>query len=308
MKRKSLKALALSMFCILVMCLFSGCSSRNDKKTIGLVLSTLDNPFFVSIKNGAETRAKELGYNLIVLNSENDPAKERSNVEDLIQVGVVALLINPTDSDAVSSSIKVANQKNVPVITLDRKANEGKVAAHIASDNVAGGASAAEFALSKLKDKDKIKVVELQGTPGASATRDRGKGFDEDITKDSRVAIVSSQSADFDREKGLKVMENIIQAVPDFDVVFSQNDEMALGAAKALKTAKKDVVIIGFDGNLDAEDAILGGTMTATVAQQPEEIGAIGVDISKKIDNGEKIDKDIAASTKILTKDDLKNN
>lgn len=306
MKRKRIKTLAISLSCVLGMCLFSGCSSSKEEKTIGLVLSTLNNPFFVSIKDGAEARAKKLGYKLVVLDSQNDPAKERSNVEDLIQLGVVTLLINPTDSDAVSSSIKVANNKNVPVITLDRKANDGEVMTHIASDNVAGGASAAEFALSKLSGKDKINVVELQGTPGASATRDRGKGFDEAIQKDSKVKIQSSQAADFDREKGLKVMENVIQAVPEFDVVFAQNDEMALGAAKALKTANKDIIIIGFDGNSDAEDAILAGSMTATVAQQPDEIGALGVDISKKIDNGQKVDKEIAASTKILTKENLK--
>ncbi len=305
MKRKKIKTIVIPLVCLLVMCLFSGCSTKNDEKKIGLVLSTLNNPFFISIKDGAEARAKELGYKLVVLDSQNDPAKERSNVEDLIQLGVVTLLINPTDSDAVSSSIKIANKSGIPVVTLDRKANEGTVTTHIASDNVAGGASAAEFALSKLADKSEINVVELQGTPGASATRDRGKGFDDAIQKDSRVKIVSSQSGDFDREKGLKVMENIIQAVPEFDVVFSQNDEMALGAAKALKTANKNVIIIGFDGNSDAEDALLAGDITATVAQQPSEMGALGVDISKKIDNGGSVDKEIAASTKILTKEDI---
>ncbi|AYE33596.1 ribose ABC transporter substrate-binding protein RbsB [Clostridium septicum] len=305
MKRKALKILAISLVSALSISIFAGCSRKEEKKKIGMVLSTLNNPFFVSMKDGAEKRAEELGYKLIVLDSQNDPAKERANVEDLIESGVITLLINPTDSDAVSTSIKVANEKKVPVITLDRQANEGEVTSHIASDNVKGGNMAAEFALEKLKDKEHIKAIEIQGVPGASATRDRGKGFNDIVNSNSNIEIVSSQSADFDRQKGLQVMENIIQAIPEFDVVFAHNDEMALGAAKAIKTANKKVILIGFDGNADAEDAILKGDMTATVAQQPDVIGALGVDISKKIDSGEKVDKEIPASLKILIKEDL---
>ncbi|MDU1312860.1 MAG: ribose ABC transporter substrate-binding protein RbsB [Clostridium septicum] len=305
MKRKALKILAIFLVSALSISIFAGCSRKEEKKKIGMVLSTLNNPFFVSMKDGAEKRAEELGYKLIVLDSQNDPAKERANVEDLIESGVITLLINPTDSDAVSTSIKVANEKKVPVITLDRQANEGEVTSHIASDNVKGGNMAAEFALEKLKDKEHIKAIEIQGVPGASATRDRGKGFNDIVNSNSNIEIVSSQSADFDRQKGLQVMENIIQAIPEFDVVFAHNDEMALGAAKAIKTANKKVILIGFDGNADAEDAILKGDMTATVAQQPDVIGALGVDISKKIDSGEKVDKEIPASLKILIKEDL---
>lgn len=305
MKRKALKILAVSLISALTISIFAGCSRKEQQKKIGMVVSTLNNPFFVSMKDGAEKRANELGYKLIVLDSQNDPAKERANVEDLIELGVITLLINPTDSDAVSTSIKVANEKKVPVITLDRQANDGEVTSHIASDNIKGGNMAAEFALDKLKDKKDIKAIELQGVPGASATRDRGKGFNDIVNTNSSINIVSSQSADFDRQKGLQVMENIIQAIPEFDVVFAHNDEMALGAAKAIKTANKDVILIGFDGNADAEDAILKGDMTATVAQQPDVIGALGVDISERINKGEQVDKEIPASLKILTKSDL---
>ncbi|ATD54483.1 ribose ABC transporter substrate-binding protein RbsB [Clostridium chauvoei] len=305
MKRKALKILAVSLISALTISIFAGCSRKEQQKKIGMVVSTLNNPFFVSMKDGAEKRANELGYKLIVLDSQNDPAKERANVEDLIELGVITLLINPTDSDAVSTSIKVANEKKVPVITLDRQANDGEVTSHIASDNIKGGNMAAEFALDKLKDKKDIKAIELQGVPGASATRDRGKGFNDIVNTNSSINIVSSQSADFDRQKGLQVMENIIQAIPEFDVVFAHNDEMALGAAKAIKTANKDVILIGFDGNADAEDAILKGDMTATVAQQPDVIGALGVDISERINKGEHVDKEIPASLKILTKSDL---
>ena len=299
---KSLKRiLALGLVTIMAMGSFMGCSKNEDSKKIGIVLSTLNNPFFVTMKNGAEEEAKKLGYELIVLDSQDDPVKERSNVEDLLQLGVVALLINPTDSDAVVKAVEVANESNIPVITLDRQANGGEVTSHIASDNVKGGAMAAEFALEQLGDSEKINVVELQGIPGASATRDRGAGFHSILDYNSNVSFVSSQAADFDRQKGLSVMENVIQGNKDIQVVFAHNDEMALGAAKAIKASNINAIIIGFDGGDDALDAIEKGEMTATVAQQPDLIGALGVQLAEKIYNGEKVDKEIAADLKIVS-------
>lgn len=296
------KVLAFSLMAIISMGFFIGCSKRDNEKKVGIVLSTLNNPFFVSMKEGAEKEAKKLGFEIIVLDSQNDPAKERANVEDLIQVGVVALLINPTDSDAVVKSVEIANKANVPVITLDRQSNGGEVTSHIASDNIKGGAMAAEFALEKLGKDTKFNVVELQGIPGASATRDRGAGFHSVLDEKTDIKFVSSQAADFDRQKGLQVMENIIQGNSDIQVVFAHNDEMALGAAKAIKTSNINAMVIGFDGNDDALDAVEKGEMVATVAQQPDLIGSLGVELASKIYNGEAVEKQIAADLKIISK------
>ncbi|GAA0756249.1 MULTISPECIES: ribose ABC transporter substrate-binding protein RbsB [Clostridium] len=295
------KILAFSLAAIISMSFFIGCSKRNSDKKVGIVLSTLNNPFFVSMKEGAEKEAEKLGFELIVLDSQNDPAKERANVEDLIQLGVVALLINPTDSDAVVKSVEVANEANIPVITLDRQSNGGEVTSHIASDNIKGGAMAAEFVLEKIGTESTINVVELQGIPGASATRDRGAGFHSILDDKSNIKFVSSQAADFDRQKGLSVMENIIQGNDDIQVVFAHNDEMALGAAKAIGTSNINAMVIGFDGNDDALDAVEKGEMIATVAQQPDLIGALGVELASKIYNGESVDKEIAADLKIIS-------
>ncbi|MDI9218594.1 ribose ABC transporter substrate-binding protein RbsB [Clostridium tertium] len=295
------KILAFSLVAIISMSFFIGCSNRKSDKKVGIVLSTLNNPFFVSMKEGAEKEAEKLGFELIVLDSQNDPAKERSNVEDLIQLGVVALLINPTDSDAVVKSVEVANEANIPVITLDRQSNGGEVTSHIASDNIKGGAMAAEFVLEKLGTEANINVVELQGIPGASATRDRGEGFHSILDDKTNVKFVSSQAADFDRQKGLSVMENILQGNSDVQVVFAHNDEMALGAAKAIGTSNVKAMVIGFDGNEDALDAVEKGEMIATVAQQPDLIGALGVELALKIYNGEAVDKEIAADLKIVS-------
>ncbi|HFD2044412.1 TPA: ribose ABC transporter substrate-binding protein RbsB [Clostridium perfringens] len=296
------KIFSVGLMLMMLMTSFIGCG-RDNKPKIGMVLSTLNNPFFVNMKDGAEKEAEKLGYDLVVLDSQNDPAKERANVEDLVQLGVVALLINPTDSDAVVKTVEVANKSNIPVITLDRQANGGKITSHIASDNIKGGEMAAEYVLDKFKDeKGPINVVEIQGIPGASATRDRGEGFHNIMDKNNKFNFVSIQAADFDRQKGLQVMENIIQANPNIQVVFAHNDEMALGAVKAIKASGINALVIGFDGNDDAKDSIDANEMTATIAQQPYLIGALGVELANKIYNGESIKDKIAADLKVYTK------
>lgn len=274
--------------------------TKKENKKIGMVLSTLNNPFFVSMKEGAEKKAEELGYDIIVLDSKNDASTERASIEDLVQQEVAVILINPTDSDAVGNAIKVANDANIPVITVDRNANSGEVVTHIASDNVAGGKMAGEYILEQLGGKGKL--VELQGIPGASATRDRGEGFHLAVDNKDGVEVVSSQSAEFDRQKGLNVMENIIQATPEFDAVFAHNDEMALGALQALKNANKDVIIVGFDGTDDAATAVENGDMLATVAQQPDLMGSLAVENAVKNMNGETLEEYIPVELKLITK------
>lgn len=273
--------------------------SAQAKDTIAIVVSTLNNPFFVTMKDGAEAKAKELGYELIALDSQNDPSKELSNVEDLTVRGVKAILINPTDSDAVSNAIKMANRSNIPVVTLDRGASRGDVVSHIASDNVSGGQMAGEY-IAKLVG-DNAKVLQLEGIPGTSAARERGEGFMKAV-KASHMSLVASQPADFDRTKGLNVMENMLAAHPDIQAVFAQNDEMALGALRAVQASGKDIAIVGFDGTDEGLAAIKRGKLSATVAQQPYLIGALGVETADKILKGEAVEKFIPVPLKVITK------
>lgn len=270
------------------------------KDTIALVISTLNNPFFVSLKDGAQKEANKLGYNLVVLDSQNNPAKELANVQDLTVRGTKLMLINPTDSDAVGNAVKMANQAKIPVITLDRMANHGTVVSHIASDNVAGGKMAGDFIAKKLGNN--AKVIELQGIAGTSAARERGEGFAQAVAA-HKFDILASQPADFDRTKGLNVMQNLLTAHPDVQAVFAQNDEMALGALRALQTAgKSNVLVVGFDGTDDGIKAVESGKMGATVAQQPEQIGVIGVETADKVLKGEKVEAKIPVALKLVTK------
>lgn len=259
---------------------------------VGVSLSTLNNPFFVSIKEGVTTLADENKTKTIISDAQNDASKQSNDIDDLIQQKVDVILINPVDSSAIQPAVEAANEANIPVIALDRSSDGGKVLTLVASDNVKGGEMAANFIVEEVGQG--AKVVQLEGTPGASATRERGAGFESIAKKD--LTIVQSQSADFDRAKGLTVMENILQSKADIKAVFAQNDEMALGAVEALKAAgKKDIVVVGFDGNEDGIKAVKAGTMSATVAQQPIEMGKLalqaaydhfaGKEVANKIDS-----------------------
>lgn len=295
----------ITMFMVLALSLgaLAGCASKEgnkDSKKIGLIVSTLNNPFFVDLKEGAEAKAKELGYELIVLDSQNDPAKEVSNMEDISTKGVSLILLNTVDSDSAAATVQIANNASIPVVTLDRAANGGEVATHIASDNIAGGKMAGEYIVEQLGGEGNI--VELEGIAGSSAARDRGEGFAQGI-KGSNLKTVSKQTADFDRTKGLSVMENILQGNKDIKAVFAQNDEMALGAQKALADAgMKDVLIVGFDATDDAVKAVEEGTMAATIAQQPKLIGSLGIETAIKILDGQSVDEFIPVELQLVTK------
>ncbi|MFO1442426.1 ribose ABC transporter substrate-binding protein RbsB [Bacillus sp. Bva_UNVM-123] len=276
-------------------------AAKGEKVKIGLSISTLNNPFFVSLKDGAEAEAKAQGAELVIIDAQNDSAKQVSDIEDLIQKGISALIVNPTDSAAVVSAIESANSAGIPVITVDRSAEGGDVAAHIASDNAAGGKMAGDFILEKLGNKGK--VVELEGIPGSSAARERGEGFHKAVDAVADINVVAKQAADFDRAKGLSVMENILQANKDVQAVFAHNDEMALGALEAIQSAGlKDVIVVGFDATDDAVNAVKEGKMAATVAQKPTEIGKQGVATAVKVVNGETVDEFIPIELELVTK------
>ncbi|HZK84810.1 MAG TPA: ribose ABC transporter substrate-binding protein RbsB [Desulfosporosinus sp.] len=272
-----------------------------DKVTIGFSISTLNNPFFVTLKEGAEKAAKDAGADLLVVDAGDKTAKQLSDIEDLIQKKVSVLLINPTDSAAVVTAVQAANKAKIPVITVDRASNGGTVVSHIASDNVKGGSMAAEYIMKTLGNKGNL--VELQGIAGTSAARDRGKGFHNIVDGKDGVKVVASQPADFDRAKGLSVMENILQGNKDIQAVFAHNDEMALGALTAIQASgKTNIMVVGFDATDDAVKSVKDGKMAATVAQKPGLIGKTALETALKVAKGEKVEASIPVVLELIKK------
>jgi ribose transport system substrate-binding protein len=257
------------------------------KDPIGLSVSTLNNPFFVTLRDGARAAADKAGVDLVVLDAQDKVDKQVADIEDLVQKKVKVILINPTDAAAVVPAIKRANGAGIPVITVDRGASGGAVAYHIASDNVAGGKLAGDLVCKMLGGKGK--AVELEGIPGSSAARDRGQGFNAALKAGCPgVAVVSRQTANFDRAQGLTVMENVLQAQPAIDAVFAHNDEMALGALQAVRASKRPIRLVGFDATDDAVKAVNACELKATVAQQPSEMGRLAVEKAVALAKGGK--------------------
>lgn len=281
----------------------SGSSTKVEKKApkdlkIGVSVSTLTNPAFVNLKNVINNYAKKHGSKVIIDDANNDTSKQNNDVEDLITQKVDALIINPCDSSAISAVVRKANDANIPVVCVDRSADSGKVVSTVASDNIAGGKMAANWLVKQLGAN--AKVAEIQGIPGASATRERGKGFDS--IGDKKLDIVTKQTAQFDRAKALTVTENILQAHKDIKGIFAQNDEEAVGAARAVKSANKKITIIGFDGALACLNLIKKGQVTATVGQQWNKIGEESVQMVYDHYAGKKVPKNDKVPVTIVTK------
>lgn len=263
---------------------------------IGFSVSTLNNPFFVSLSDGAKVAATTEGTDLIVVDAGDDAAKQTSDIEDLISRNVSVLIVNPVDSDAVGPVVKDALAKGIKVISVDRVVNGAEVDCQIASDNVAGSKMVTEY-LQELIGEG-AKVAEIQGVPGASATIDRGEGFH--LVADKEFDVVASQSANFNRAEGMNVMENILQSDSTIKGVFAHNDEMALGAVEAISASGKDIKVIGFDATDDAVAAVEAGKMTATVAQKPEVMGETAVLTALKMIKGETVEKSIPVEVELV--------
>ncbi|TVR66531.1 MAG: D-ribose ABC transporter substrate-binding protein [Spirochaetaceae bacterium] len=243
----------------------------DDTIVIGMSVPGLQFPFFVTMKDEAEAAAAALGVQLLFADAQNDSAKQAADVESFISRGVDAILISPMTVDALVPAIEDAVSRGIAVATVDRQANTDEVLVHVGADNVEGGRAAARFIIDQLGGSGR--VIQLEGTPGASAAIDRKAGFDE-VIAGSNIQVLASQPADFGRAQGQTVMENLIQAHPDFDAVFGANDEMIIGAIEAMRGAGLDVgsiVTVGFDATPDAFAYINDGLLDATVDQFPGE-------------------------------------
>ncbi|MFE9765511.1 substrate-binding domain-containing protein [Streptomyces sp. NPDC005808] len=278
--------------------------SSGAKPKVGLSLSTLNNPFFVQIRAGAQAEAKKLGLDLTVTDAQNDASQQANQLQNFTSSNYGAIIVNPVDSDAASNSVKAADKAKIPVIAVDRGVNEAAVDTLVASDNIAGGELAAKTIAEKLGGTGKIVI--LQGQAGTSAARERAQGFADGLKAYPGIQVLAQQPADFDRTKGLDVMSNLLQAHPDVQGVIAANDEMALGAIKALGSkAGKSVSVVGFDGTPDGLTAVKQGSLYASVAQQPSQLGRIAVDNALRAAQGKKVETTVKVPVKVVTKENV---
>jgi len=260
-----------------------------SKGRIAVVISTLNNPWFVVLGETAAERARQLGYEATMFDSQNDTAKETDHFENIIAAGYKAILFNPTDADGSIVNVKKAKDAGIPTFCMDREINSTEVAvAQILSDNYSGCVKLGQYFVKKLNKKGTY--VELLGLVGDNNTWNRSKGFHSVVDNYKDVKMVAQQSGDFDRNKALEVMESILQANPDIDAVFCGNDAMAMGAYQALIAAGKNdqVMVFGFDGAKDVVDAIRDGKIVATVMQFPKLMAKTGAEWADQYLRGER--------------------
>lgn len=278
-----------------------GEQAKKAGPTVALVVKTLNNAFFIEMEKGARAAAESLGIQLVVQSPEReiDVEKQMQIVENLIERKVDVLLLVPSGSREIVPAIGKANAANIPVVTVDTRADaaalraaNAKIATFIGSDNVEGGRIAGEFVAQKLGGKGKLAV--LEGIPGHETGDSRLRGFREAIAKHPGLSIVASQTANWERDQAFNVTQDILQSHPEIQAIFACNDVMALGAIEAIGAAgkTKSIAVVGFDAQDDARTAIREGRMAATIAQNPREMGRLAVISAARLLRGESLPAD----------------
>ena len=305
-----------STLCIIALA-FSACTTppaattAPAKPRVALVLKTLNSPFFIDMQKGALAAAEKLGIDLVVQAAERevDVEKQMQIVENLVQTGIKALLITPSGSREIVAVLAKVNAAGIPIVIVDTRLDAAAAtaagvttAAFIGSDNYEGGKSAGAVLLELSGGKAKVALIE--GIPGHDTGDQRLRGF-RDATKDAPgIKIVASQTANWERDQGFTVFQNMLQAHPEIDSVFACNDMMALGAVEAIAAAGKTgkIRVIGFDAVDDARKAIESGAMAASVAQSPADMGRLAVESASKLIKGEPISKEQTVPIELVKK------
>ena len=323
MSSKNLLSLVLTVFVVGIIwsgyTIYSGrsgdntvASSGTKQSFVAFVAPTLSNPFFVSMKDGAEKAAASEGVRLefqAPIAGVEDSAAQVDLVENLISAGADAICIVPADSEAILPAVETANQNSIPVLNIDNRiqldpASSQKVASFIGSDNKFGGDLAGKYIIEKLKGQGK--VVQINGLLGSDAALQRASGFAEAIAKAPDVTIVAEETANWSREIAADKFAAILQRVPEIDAVFAANDEMALGVIVAINAARSagmqiNPLVVGFDATPDGLAAIKVGELAGTVAQQPELMGSLCVKNAVKLLKGTKLESEIPVEVKLIT-------
>lgn len=283
----------LPVLLILVVMIGIGSCHSDSKKLpsnkIAVVISTLNNPWFVVLGESAAGRAREFGYEAQIFDSQNNSAREAEHFDNIIAMGYEAILFNPTDADGSVLNVKRAKEAGIPTFCMDREINSRDAATtQLLSDSFTGCVKLGQYFVRQVGKKGNY--VEILGLVGDNNTWNRSNGFHSVVDEFPDLKMVAQQSADFDRNKAMDVMETIMQANPDIDAVFCGNDAMAMGAYQAALAAGKadKIKVFGFDGAKDAVDGIAAGKIAATVMQFPVMMARTSADLADEYIKGKR--------------------
>jgi ribose transport system substrate-binding protein len=296
--------------------LLVNCALKEKKVKVAFVVRTLSNPFFVDMINAAKVEAERYpNVELIIQSGEVEADIERQGLilDSLIALKVEAICVTPCDSMEIISAIKKAKRAGIPMLLIDTRASrvlarmrgaEGKI--FIGSDHYLGGKLAGEYIVKKLDGAGNIAIID--GGSGEEIAILTRSGFLDYVKQFPKLKVAVPHLADWDREKGTKAFQNLLRANPSINAVFACNDEIALGAAQAIRTSqkRKEILVIGFGGSMDAFDAIKSGYLDATIAKQPAEMGRLAILNAVKTIKGEEIPSEILTQMELITKESFK--
>lgn len=308
------------IFLVMTVLLFAFTSCQRGERvstrgpTVALIMKTLNNPFFIDMQKGAEEAARKLEIALIIQAAERevDAEKQMQIIENMIERKVNAICVTPSGSREIVAAIVKANRAGIPVLVVDTRVDSvvlaeagGEIATFIGSDNFEGGRIAGEYIVEKLGRQGKVAI--LEGIPGHETGDARLKGFHHAVDDKLGIEIVTSQTANWERDQGFNVFQNILQSHPKVQALFACNDIMALGAIEAIAAAGRTggIIVVGFDAVEDGRQAIRSGTMDGTVAQHPFEMGKLAVENAFHLINGQNIPVYIPTRIELITKENV---
>ena len=283
---------------------------KKDRYKVGFSQMESNNPWRIAETKSFHDTADKCGWDLIATDAAGSAAKQVADVDSMIAQGIDVLFLPPREEKPLVPAVMKAKAAGIPTFLVDRSVdpNVAKAGTHyvafLGSDFVDQGRRVAEWTLENFTG-DKGIIVELEGTTGSSPANDRKKGFDDFMAMHDNMTIVASQSGDFARDLGRQVMETLLQAHPDVNIVYAHNDEMAIGAIQALELAGRkpggDVLVVSIDGTRDALQAIIDGKMGVTVESSPF-FGPLACETMMRYVNGETIEPWVKVEDRIFTK------
>jgi galactofuranose transport system substrate-binding protein len=299
----------------------AGCSSGSDSSgaatntagddgelVVGWSQMENNNPWRIAETKSIREEAEKRGIKMVYSDAQSDTAKQISDVEDMVAQGVDYIILAPREFEGLTPALETAKKADIPVILVDRKVagEPGKdYVSFLGSNFIEQGQKAADWLIEEIGGKGNI--VELTGTSGSSVAMDRQKGFGDRLKeKAPDMKVISSQTGDFARANGQKVMENLLQSEGDkINAVYAHNDEMAIGAINAIKAAGKvpgkDIIVVSVDGTKDALQAIIDGEMGATVESSPF-FGPSVFDVIENLEAGKEVEKEIIIEDRFFDK------
>lgn len=289
----------------LLMAAMCGCNQKSEPApgnpatpaakqiTIGISYQNLQNEFIINIQDAVRAEAKKLNVKLIESDGQGNAENQISQVQDFLSQNVDAIILNPYDKEGSAPALNLAVQAHKPIVVVNAiVSNLEKANAYVGSEDAEAGKIEAQRIADILNGKGNVVII--HGPNGHSAEVQRSEGIHDVLAKYPNIKVVAEQTANWDRTQALNLMENWLSSGQKIDAVLAQNDEMALGALKAIEAAGKQgqIAVIGIDAIPDALKAVADGKMVGTVFQDAKGQGALAVDLAVDLAQGKPVNHD----------------